>query len=264
MFVVGTGQSGGQFAEELLAVGRDIHLAVSTCPEAPRRYRGQDLLYWMMQLAEFGPDYGLNGLTVGQLPSPAARFACNPLVSGADGGHDIHLRDHGRRGVRLHGHLEAVDDGGLVFRDDLPERLGQVEAAFYQRMKPMFDSYIAAAGLSAPEPEPQRKDRWLPSEPARLSLEAANVTSVLWATGYRLDFSILDIPVLDEWNYPPAPPRRHRTPGLVRRRVAVADCARLVHRGGRGPRRRVHRAAHRREQPTEHRRPVKAAFQRGG
>ncbi len=69
-------------------------------------------------------------------------------------------------------------------------------------MKPMFDSYIAAAGMSAPEPEPPRRDNWLPSEPARLNLDAANVTSVLWATGYRLDFSILDIPVLDEWDYP--------------------------------------------------------------
>lgn len=70
MLIVGTGQSGGQIAEELLAVGREIHLAVSTCPEAPRRYRGQDLLYWMMQLAQFGPDSGLNGLTVRQVPSP--------------------------------------------------------------------------------------------------------------------------------------------------------------------------------------------------
>ncbi|MET1156375.1 MAG: hypothetical protein ABWX72_19485, partial [Arthrobacter sp.] len=48
----------------------------------------------------------------------------------------------------------------------------------------------------------RRKDDWLPSEPAQLNLEAANVTPVLWATGYRLDFSILATPVLDEWNYP--------------------------------------------------------------
>jgi putative flavoprotein involved in K+ transport len=127
-------------------------------------------------------------------------------VSGADGGHDIHLRDLGRRGVRLHGHLEAADDGDLVFSDDLRVRLGQVEAAFYQRMKPMLDSYIAATGTSAPAAEPPRKDRELPSEPARLNLEAANITAVLWATGYRLDFGILDSPVLDEWNYP----RHHR------------------------------------------------------
>ncbi|CAN7248815.1 NAD(P)/FAD-dependent oxidoreductase [Arthrobacter sp. LjRoot78] len=202
VLIVGTGQSGGQIAEELLAVGREIHLAVSTCPEAPRRYRGQDLLFWMMHLAEHGPDYGLNGLTVGQLPSPAARFMCNPLVSGADGGHNIHLRDLGRQGVRLHGHLEAADDGELTFSDDLPERLGVVERTFYQRMRPMFDAYIAAAGITAPEADPPRRDDWLPSEPARLNLDAANITSVIWATGYRLDFGILDIPVLDEWNYP--------------------------------------------------------------
>jgi hypothetical protein len=151
-------------------------------------------------------------------------------VSGADGGHDIHLRDLGRRGVRLHGHLEAADDGDLVFSDDLPERLGLVETAFYQRMKPMFDSHIAAAGLSAPEPEPPRKDDWLPSEPARLNLEAANITSVLWATGYRLDISILDIPVCWTNGTTPAPPRRHRTPGLVRRRAPLAIPARVVNR----------------------------------
>jgi putative flavoprotein involved in K+ transport len=88
---------------------------------------------------------------VGQLPSPspAARFAYNPLVSGADGGHDIHLRDLGRRGGRQHGHSEAADDGGVVFRDDLPERLGLVETAFYQRMKPMFDSRHRHVGTGA-------------------------------------------------------------------------------------------------------------------
>jgi putative flavoprotein involved in K+ transport len=134
------------------------------------------------------------------LPRGAVRL--QPPVSGADGGHDIHLRDLGRRGVRLHGHLEAADDGELVFSDDLPERLALVEAGFSQRLQPMFDAYIAAAGISAPTPEPPRVEDWLPSEPARLNLDAENITSVIWATGYRLDFSILDIPVLDEWNYP--------------------------------------------------------------
>lgn len=78
---------------------------------------------------------------------------------------------------------EAADDGDLVFSDDLAERLCLVEAAFHQRMKPMFDSYIAATGMSAPEPVPPRKNDWLPSESARLNLEVADVTSVLWATG---------------------------------------------------------------------------------
>jgi putative flavoprotein involved in K+ transport len=205
VLVVGTGQSGGQIAEELLAAGREVHLAVSACPEAPRRYRGKDAIHWMMEIGLHGPEYGLNGLAVEQLPSPAARFMCNPLLSGANGGHDIHLRDLGRRGVRLHGHLQEVDDGDLVFSDDLPARLALVEAGFGQRLQPMFDAYIAAAGIDAPPADPPRVDDWLPSEPPRLNLGAENITTVIWATGYRLDFGFLDIPVLDEWNYP-----RHR------------------------------------------------------
>jgi putative flavoprotein involved in K+ transport len=202
VLVVGTAQSGGQIAEELHAAGRQVHLAVSSCPEAPRRYRGKDILHWILNVGIHGPEYGLNALRVEQLPTPAARFACNPLLSGTDGGHDIHLRDLGRQGMRLHGHLEAVDDGELVFTDDLPERLAAVEAGFSQRLQPLFDAYISAAGVSAPPAEPARVDDWLPAESPRLNLAAENITAVLWATGYKLDLGIVDIPVLDAWDYP--------------------------------------------------------------
>ncbi|MGO4858503.1 flavin-containing monooxygenase [Arthrobacter sp. 2MCAF14] len=203
VLIVGTGQSGGQIAEDLLAAGREVHLAVSMCPEAPRRYRGHDILYWLLQAGIHGPEYGVNALTVGQLPSPAARFACNPLLSGTDGGHDIHLRELGRKGVRLHGHLEAADDGELTFTDDLPERLATVEAGFGQRMGRALDAYIAAAGIDAPEHLPAPADDWLPvASPALLNLAAENISSVLWATGYKLDLGFVDIPVLDAWSYP--------------------------------------------------------------
>ncbi|MBO1266627.1 flavin-containing monooxygenase [Arthrobacter cavernae] len=202
VLIVGTGQSGGQIAEELHAAGREVHLAVSTCPEAPRRYRGRDLIYWMLEVAKHGPELGVNALTREQLPSPAARFACNPLLSGTDGGHDLHLRDLGRRGMHLHGHLEAADDGELTFSDDLPERLAAVEAGFSQRVGRAIDAYIAAAGIDAPEEAVSPVDDWLPDEPVRLNLADAGITSVLWATGYRLDLGFVDIPVLDEWGYP--------------------------------------------------------------
>ncbi|MFI2565415.1 flavin-containing monooxygenase [Paenarthrobacter sp. NPDC018779] len=202
VLIVGTGQSGGQIAEELHDAGRDVHLAVSTCPEAPRRYRGQDILYWLLETGKHGPDYGVNALTREALPSPAARLACNPLLSGTDGGHDIHLRELGRRGMHLHGRLETIDDGDITFSDDLPVRLATVESGFNQRMRKAIDAYIAAAGLHAPSQPPAPDDDWLPSEPASLKLADAGITSVLWATGYGLDLSFIDIPVLDEWGYP--------------------------------------------------------------
>jgi putative flavoprotein involved in K+ transport len=202
VLVVGTGQSGGQITEDLLDAGRQVHLSVSTCPEAPRRYRGYDVLHWILELNLHGPERGMNGLQVENLPSPAGRFLCNPLISGNDGGHSIHVRELGRRGVRLHGRFEGADDGVLAFSDDLPARLALVESGFVQRLR-LADAYIAAAGLEAPAAEPVPDDPWLPSDSgARLDLGAENITSVIWATGYGLDFSFLDIPVLDEWNYP--------------------------------------------------------------
>ena len=203
VLVVGTGQSGGQITEDLLDAGRTVHLSVSTCPEAPRRYRGQDVFHWILQLNLHGPEYGINGLQTEQLPSPAARFMCNPLISGNGGGHSIHVRDLGRRGVRLHGRFEGTDDGDLVFSDDLPARLALVETGFGTRLGRMADAYIAAAGVDAPPADPAPADTWLPADSgARLNLDAEGVTSVIWCTGYGLDFGFLDIPVLDAWNYP--------------------------------------------------------------
>lgn len=210
VLVVGTGQSGGQIAEELCQAGRDVHLAVSTCPEAPRRYRGQDLVYWLMQVGMHGAEVGVSF----PAPPPAGRFACNPLLTGAHGGRDIHLRDLARQGITLHGRLEAAEDGVLLFSDDFPERLRMVEAGFGQRLQPVIDAYIAAARIDAPPPGPPRGEEPLPEAPARLDLKAGNVSCIIWATGFKLDFSLLDFPVVDEWGYP-----RHRAgvteqPGL--------------------------------------------------
>jgi hypothetical protein len=71
----------------------------------PQRRHGRNL---------HGPEYGFNGLRVENLPSPAGRFLCNPLISGNDGGHSIHVRELGRRGVRLYGRFEGADDAQYV------------------------------------------------------------------------------------------------------------------------------------------------------
>ena len=202
VLIVGTGQSGGQIAEELHAAGRDVHLAVSVVPEAPRRYRGQDLIYWMLETGKHGPDYGINALTREALPSPALGVAPNPQLSRTDRGPSIHLRELGRRGIHLHGHLEAVDDGVITFSDDLLERLAAVESAFGQRSRKAIDAYIAAAGIDAPDQADAEADSWVPDEPARVNLADAGITAVLWASGYQLDFGFVDLPLVDEWGYP--------------------------------------------------------------
>ena len=91
-----------------------------------------------------------------------------------------------------------------------------VESSFNQRMRKAVDAYIAAAGIDGEEQPPTPEDDWLPSESARLNLAQANITSELWATGYKLDLSFIDNPVLDEWGYPKHTAGCHRTARPVR------------------------------------------------
>jgi putative flavoprotein involved in K+ transport len=195
VLVVGTGQSGTQIARELLGTGRDVHLAVSMCPSAPRRYRGRDMIYWLQQVFLRGDEVGIHAPTVADLESPAARFVCKPHV-GTD------LRALGRAGIRLYGALESATGATVTFTDDLDKRLTHVETHFDQEFRPMFDAYIAEAGIDAPPDDRLAPDDYHPRTVPRLDLDAAGISTIVWATGYRLDFGWVDLPVLDEWGYP--------------------------------------------------------------
>lgn len=202
VLVVGTGQSGTQIAEELHQAGRDVHLAVSMCPRAPRRYRGRDVIWWLAQTFLHGEEVGVHFPTVADLPSPAHRFMCNPHVSGTQGGHDINLRDFARRGMQLYGRLEALDGARARFSADLAERLAFADTAFANEFGRLFDAYIAAAGIDAPLDDRPAPDDFTPPTVTELDLDRAGVRSVLWATGYKLDFSWVKLPIFDEWGYP--------------------------------------------------------------
>jgi putative flavoprotein involved in K+ transport len=202
VLVVGTGQSGTQIAEEIHRSGRDVHLAVSMCPSVPRRYRGRDMIWWLLQSFLHAAEYGVKFPTVADLPTPAARFGCNPHLSGADGGHDIDLRQFARRGIHLYGALESVSGELARFTGDLAERLAFADRQFDEEFRPIFDAYIAAAGIAAPADDRPPPDTFTPPTVTELDLRAAGVGCVVWATGYRLDFGWVDLPVMDDWGYP--------------------------------------------------------------
>ncbi|CCH32775.1 NAD(P)/FAD-dependent oxidoreductase [Actinosynnema sp. NPDC047251] len=199
VLVVGAGQSGAQIAEELHRAGREVHLAVSTFATAPRRYRGRDIGWWLLQVHLHGAEVGV----VLKPPPPAARFDRNPLLSGQGGGHSIDLRQLARDGVALHGRLESADGTKVRFHDDLAERLAFGEAQFDKTQRRLFDAYAAAAGLDVP-PDDRRPTDDSPVRDAgtELDLADAGIGSVVWATGYRLDFGWVDLPVFDEYGFP--------------------------------------------------------------
>ncbi|MGH7501637.1 MAG: flavin-containing monooxygenase [Longimicrobiales bacterium] len=202
VLIVGSGQSGTQIAEELHEAGKEVHLAVSMCPAVPRRYRGRDSIWWLLNAFLHGSDFGIAFPTVADLPSPAARFDCDPVVSGNHGGRDIRLREFARRGMHLYGRLISASESTARFTDDLADRLAFAESAFDKEFRPMFDAYIAASGTDAPPDDRPPHDTFLPPTATSLDLDAEGIETVLWATGYQLDFAWVDLPVFDEWGYP--------------------------------------------------------------
>jgi putative flavoprotein involved in K+ transport len=189
VLIVGSGQSGCQIADELLDAGRDVYLAVGRCPWLPRRYRGRDIVRWLLVT-------GVLDQTVADLPSPSARLACNPPVSGNDGGHDCHPRWLASRGAHLTGRVARIDGSRVSFAPGLEESLAFGDA-FVAELEQTIDEHIAAERLDVPGPEKpgERSPRFAGTD--ELDLVEAGIGSILWATGFRPDYSWVDLPLVD-------------------------------------------------------------------
>lgn len=201
VLVVGSGQSGCQIAEELHEAGREVYLSVGSCGGAPRRYRGKDVFSWIFEVMSRGAEFGIAPRTVDKLPDPRARFACNPHLSGKNGGHDINLRRLAADGVTLLGRFASAAGDRVRFADDLAQNLAGADRFFDERFRPDIDRLIEAAGIDAP-PDERVPFGFEPPAVPEVDLHAAGIGTVIWASGYRLDLGWVHPADLDEMGYP--------------------------------------------------------------
>ena len=193
VLIVGSGQSGCQIADELLSSGRTVYLSVGRCPWLPRRYRGREVVHWLIET-------GLADETVDRLPSPAARLTCNPPVSGNDGGHDCNPRWLARRGAILVGRVEAVDGPVVRLGSGLEESLAAGDA-FGAGFRRRVDEYVRSTGLDVPDAEPEEAEVAV-ALVTELDLAASGVTTVIWASGFRPEHGWIDGLESDEQGWP--------------------------------------------------------------
>ena len=186
--VVGSGASGCQIADELVEAGRRVHLCVGRHLRVRRRYRGRDAFWWRREL-------GLLDQTAAEVP-PERRLP-PPLVTGVNGGYDVDLRQSAALGLSLLGHLQGIDDGRMHFADDLDAQLRAGDRSLVEFLA-MVDQHIERTGIDAPA----APGRAPPSpaaiqSPAQLDIRSERIGSVIWATGYNLDFAWAELPVFD-------------------------------------------------------------------
>ena len=207
VLVVGSGQSGCEIGQELLELGREVHLAVGRCGWAPRRYRGREFVRWMV-------DVGLADETPAVLPSPRARISGNVAVSGTNGGRDCNPLVLERAGARLYGRFEGFESGRAVFAPDLEASL-EFGSSFDRKFRLRCDEYARAEGLEIPEhpPAPERPAR--DHDPTELVFDRVGVRAVLWAGGFRPAFSWIELPIFDQLGFPRAERGVTDVPGLA-------------------------------------------------
>ena len=214
VLLVGSGQSGVQLAEELMAAGRQVTLAVGRCGRSARTYRGRDIFWWLRQVATDGPALGVSLPSAATLPDPRLRLACNPQLSGHGARHEINLRAMAQGGLRLAGRLEAVDGTRVRFADDLAAALRFADGFFGERFKPILDRYAERAGLDLPADEIAQVDPE-PQGITGLDLAAEGISTVLWTSGYRPTFDWIALPVFDDLGLPRQSAGLTDIPGLA-------------------------------------------------
>ncbi|HZV20186.1 MAG TPA: NAD(P)/FAD-dependent oxidoreductase, partial [Hyphomicrobiales bacterium] len=194
VLIVGAGSSGVQIADELARAGRQVYLSVGPHDRPPRTYRGHDYCWWL----------GVLGKWDAETPGPGTEHV-TIAVSGAYGGRTIDFRHLAMQGMILAGRAQSYGNGIMTFAPDLAKNIAGGDAN-YLSLLDEADSYVARNGIDLPEEPDARKidpDPQCVANPIlELNLAKAGIASIVWATGYTVDYSWLKVDAFDQKGRP--------------------------------------------------------------
>ncbi|WP_224543050.1 flavin-containing monooxygenase [Mesorhizobium sp. CA16] len=194
VLVVGAGSSGVQIADELQRSGRRVYLSVGPHDRPPRAYRGRDFCWWL----------GVLGKWDLETPGPGTEHV-TIAVSGARGGETIDFRRLAAQGLTLVGMTKAYQDGVMSFAPDLAKNIARGDASLMSLLDEA-DAYVERNGLDLPE-EPDLREidpdpECVTNPILKLDLAEAGVATIIWATGFAVDYSWLKVDAFDERGRP--------------------------------------------------------------
>jgi putative flavoprotein involved in K+ transport len=97
--------------------------------------------------------------------------------------------------------LEYADGERLTFADDLRLSLETADRFFDERFRAVIDAYIKRAAIDAP-PDDREAIAHQPEGTTGLNLVREGISTIIWATGYALDYSWIEARILDPPGYP--------------------------------------------------------------
>lgn len=192
VLIVGASATGVQLAGEIHRSGRPVTLSVGEHVRLPRTYRGRDVLWWMDASGVWNQRYDeIDDIT-------RARGLPSPQLVGTPERTTLDLNALGRIGVRIVGRLAAIRDGRALFSGGLRNQFALADL----KMDRLLDTFDEWARAHAREADVGPRERFEPtavpaSSPLHLDLGSGEIRSIVWATGYRPDYSWLHVPVVD-------------------------------------------------------------------
>ena len=157
---------------------------------------------------------GFFNLTPEQLPPGMGKFDGIPHLSGKDGGRTINLHRYVQDGMTLLGHVCSANHNTIFVAPDLYNNLETADT-FERDVAGMIDGYIEAHTLDAPtEVLEQLRDGYAQKIITELDLNQQGVSTIIWATGYTFDYSMIKLPVFDQDGFPVQSSGVTKYPGL--------------------------------------------------
>ena len=197
VLVVGASASGTQIADEIRRSGRPVTLAVGEHVRVPRVYRGRDIQWWMDAAGVLDERYDAVDDIV------RARNVASLQLAGYPDRRNIDLNSLTALGVKLVGRLAGINgEGKAQFSGSLRNVCALADLKM-NRLLDSIDEWATGQGLDG---EVDASHRFATTEieaspPLLLDFNRAGIKTILWATGFRPDYSWLDVPVLDHKGY---------------------------------------------------------------
>ena len=192
VLVVGASASGVQIADEIQRSGRPVTLSTGEHIRVPRVYRGRDIEWWMDAAGILDQRYEeIDDLN-------RARNVPSLQLAGYPDHRTLDLNSLGNLGVKLVGRLAAVRDGKALLSGGLANQAALSDLKM-NRLLDTLDAWAAANGVADEVEPPHRFEptRVAASPPLSLDLNRGEFSTIIWATGYRPDYSWLNVPVFD-------------------------------------------------------------------
>jgi putative flavoprotein involved in K+ transport len=131
-----------------------------------------------------------------------ARRLPSPQLVGTPERTTLHLNALSAIGVQLVGRLAAVRDSRALFSGGLRNQFALADLKM-NRLLDTFDECARTNARDADFDPPERFDPTRVPASSRLGLDlrSGEIRSVVWATGFRPDYSWLDVPVINQKGY---------------------------------------------------------------